>query len=1019
MTPTFKDSFIHYPPFVVDSCAHIQIKCCKSSNTGLTAIHIDMEGPLVSGFLTLATRVNDDNGCPHILEHLIFLGSEKYPYKGTLDLLAPRAYAPGTNAWTDIDHTCYTLTTAGSDGFLQLLPVYADHVLYPTLTDSGFYTEVHHINQNGEDAGVVYCELQARENSIYDIMQRRLQSIIYPKQSGYPFEAGGLVGCIRKLKIESIREYHSQFYSPENLVIIITGKLDQVHLSSTLEQIDKSILDRRVPKVPKLRPWNPAPKIPNLKHNTIETVLFPGEPESLGEVTVTWLGPRWNEFLEIQAIYMMNIYLTDTPISPLKRLFVECKDPYCSEVDFRIAERSRVAATLTLRNVQLDKIDTVIPKLMAALRDIVAELDFDITRMITLIQKEKLRIFDEYETRAAFTLPLSAITASIYGEIGTKDFVNAFQQPKYLDELIKFSKDDWLDLLNRVYLETAFAALVGKPSVTMSQELTDTEKERIHQQRARLGKNGLSNLKKKLQRAIRMNEAQIPARIMETFPIPSVSSISSIDVLTAINPYHKDGVYYNNIQEYINQDGQQDDIPYFIQYDHISSAFVSLSVYLDTSNIPSHLRPYGRIYMDILFASPILADNGIYIEHDEVIQQLDQDLVSYDSSLGYQAMFREYIVINIKVELYKNRLVIGVHKTLDDIPQAKCNGKLVADWTIRAIHTDIKKSTEAACSYLYQDVFLSSILSELKSNPEQIIRNMREFRSRRNGIVGLFMTILLIDNIVCLSENIRVHVIGDILKLDKPKSAFSCWVTRRKLMSLPPVICARDVFSKHGKEPGRCTVVVVLPYTESSYSVHSTKGPTDFDSPDIPPLMVLIEMLHAMEGVYTRLVRGLGLAYRCMLSSKTEAGLISLHIIRSTNILSAFKQMKQVTKRLLDGDVQFDDYALEGAKSSVIFDIANGEGTKEAAAAQSFIIKALKRSKLQKIDLLKAIQEVTMGDIYQMLSRYIVPLFEANCSNHVIVSSQDRCKGIEESFTDLGHSVQTIRMEDIYTRNAF
>lgn len=123
---------------------------------------------------------------------------------------------------------------------------------------------------------------------------------------------------------------------------------------------------------------------------------------------------------------------------------------------------------------------------------------------------------------------------------------------------------------------------------------------------------------------------------------------------------------------------------------------------------------------------------------------------------------------------------------------------------MRAIHTDIKKSTEAACSYLYQDVFLSSILPELKSNPEQIIQNMREFRSRRNGIVDLFMTILLTDNIVCLSENIRVHVIGDILKLDKPKSAFNCWVIRRKLVSLPPVICARDVFSKHGKEPGSC-----------------------------------------------------------------------------------------------------------------------------------------------------------------------------------------------------------------------
>jgi Zn-dependent M16 (insulinase) family peptidase len=62
------------------------------------------------------------------------MGSEEYPAKGVLDLLANRCLAQGTNAWTDVDHTCYTMTTAGSDGFLTLLPIYLDHVLYPTLT---------------------------------------------------------------------------------------------------------------------------------------------------------------------------------------------------------------------------------------------------------------------------------------------------------------------------------------------------------------------------------------------------------------------------------------------------------------------------------------------------------------------------------------------------------------------------------------------------------------------------------------------------------------------------------------------------------------------------------------------------------------------------------------------------------------------------------------------------------------------------------------------------------------------
>jgi len=54
--------------------------------------------------------------------------------QGVLDLLANRCLASGTNAWTDTDHTCYTMTTAGNVGFLNLLPVYLDHILYPLLT---------------------------------------------------------------------------------------------------------------------------------------------------------------------------------------------------------------------------------------------------------------------------------------------------------------------------------------------------------------------------------------------------------------------------------------------------------------------------------------------------------------------------------------------------------------------------------------------------------------------------------------------------------------------------------------------------------------------------------------------------------------------------------------------------------------------------------------------------------------------------------------------------------------------
>ena len=40
------------------------------------------------------------------------------------------------------------------------MPVYLDHILYPTLREEDYLTEVHHINGEGQDTGVVYSEMQ-------------------------------------------------------------------------------------------------------------------------------------------------------------------------------------------------------------------------------------------------------------------------------------------------------------------------------------------------------------------------------------------------------------------------------------------------------------------------------------------------------------------------------------------------------------------------------------------------------------------------------------------------------------------------------------------------------------------------------------------------------------------------------------------------------------------------------------------------------------------------------------------
>lgn len=86
------------------------------TSPGLTIAVAKAETPVVNGYFCLPTQAKDNDGLPHILEHLIFLGSEDYPYKEALDYLANRCLAKRTNAWTSTDHTCYTVYTAGTSG---------------------------------------------------------------------------------------------------------------------------------------------------------------------------------------------------------------------------------------------------------------------------------------------------------------------------------------------------------------------------------------------------------------------------------------------------------------------------------------------------------------------------------------------------------------------------------------------------------------------------------------------------------------------------------------------------------------------------------------------------------------------------------------------------------------------------------------------------------------------------------------------------------------------------------------
>lgn len=66
------------------------------------------------------------------------------------------------------------------------------------MQDSAFLTEVHHVTGDGEDAGVVYCEMQARENMGESRVNLQLLRTIYPGRCGYKSETGGIMKNLRE-----------------------------------------------------------------------------------------------------------------------------------------------------------------------------------------------------------------------------------------------------------------------------------------------------------------------------------------------------------------------------------------------------------------------------------------------------------------------------------------------------------------------------------------------------------------------------------------------------------------------------------------------------------------------------------------------------------------------------------------------------------------------------------------------------------------------------------------------------
>ncbi|CAE6520523.1 unnamed protein product [Rhizoctonia solani] len=989
--------------------ADVEVTKWRSKETGLSVVHVDYEGksfnqadiqsklpplaPIVNGYFVVATEIFNDSGCPHTLEHLVFMGSEQYPYKGVLDNLANRAFSRGTNAWTATDHTAYTLSTAGSQGFLQLLPVYVDHILYPRMTDADFVTEVHHVNSKAEDAGVVYSEMQARQNTADDLM---------------------------------IREYHKSYYVPYNLCLVVSGKIKTTDLLHVLQtQVEPRIVEHgQVKPSTWKRPFieTLSAQKPKLKGVTKVTVDFPEQDESSGQVVVSSRGPDPQNFTELKAMELLGLYLTDSPVSPLTKEFVEAANPLCTSISCGSEQRATfTSSVIEFESVPTGELDTLHEKVIAKLKQIVAD-GIDMDRMGLVIKRDKLKLKSNLESNGGEVFAPGLVTDFLYGKEDGSDIAPLLAEMKYYEEVEKWTAKQWEDLLTRYWIEGASVVVGARPSAELQEKLETGEKARIEEQRNRLGPEGLAKLEEELNRAKAEHEKPIPQEILTGFPVPDVKSISWIPVQSARNdPFAaKVGKVASGLQDHLDKDPVE--LPYFVQYDHIQSDFVTVSAYLSTTTLPDNLRPYISLYLASFFALPIVRPDGTRISHEDLIKKLDEVTVAYnadcgpvtaaDSDNGANKNFADTICVAIKAELsqyetvvgllgdllyspeyVQDRLEVNIAKLFQSIPEQKRNGDAIMKAISRALTFETSKSVSKSRDVTTQMEFIPKLAQRLQENSEEIIKEMKEFREH-----------------VTSPRGVRFAVAGNVCALKQPRSAWKNNFQQIKADSLEPVSWSKDVLSSLGKDPKRKAspaVVVSMPTIESSYALHTTQAVVGSDHPDYPALRLACEVLDGIESFLWKLIRGSGLAYAAQMVLDAESGLLHFRLYRAPDSYKAFQAGAKAIQGLVDGTIELNQISLDAAKSSLVFALTNQVVSPGKAALESFVNQVFKKVPQDHgRELLDRIQAVDLEGVRRALETRVLPLFNPETSIAVVASSASKASDIAEGLKNSGFDVE-------------
>jgi len=151
-------------------------------------------------------------GMAHFLEHMLFLGTEKYPNESEFQNFIDNHGGSG-NAYTSNDRTVYSFAV-GNEAFPEALDRFAQFFIAPLFNPSGIQRERHAIDQE-------YAKNLESDNWRLLFVRKSLENSQHPDSR---FNIGSLE-TISKISPETLRKWYESHYSANLMHLVIFSNL--------------------------------------------------------------------------------------------------------------------------------------------------------------------------------------------------------------------------------------------------------------------------------------------------------------------------------------------------------------------------------------------------------------------------------------------------------------------------------------------------------------------------------------------------------------------------------------------------------------------------------------------------------------------------------------------------------------------------------------------------------------------------------------------------------------------------